>query len=233
MSQNHWLLLAEIIPNHEIRSETGKIQVKVVATLIMDTVETRIAPVLLDPYGRGFLLNWCLAGLAHGTHFFHMFLEDFAFDHISRPGGLNVFGGRRILPARKFLLHWWENGRQESNCLFVSLNRSETIDHCLGLCLVVHFVYANRREWFHVSCPRFYQHLLERVVAFNLSIIAVDPIGRRVFCLAPHFRGKLDVPLGVLDNCGVGKRHRVEISVHYGGVSERGIDLVSVLLELG
>jgi hypothetical protein len=97
----------------------------------------------------------------------------------------------------------------------------------------VHFVYVNRREGFDVSSPCFYQHLLERVVTFDVRIIRINPIGRRVFCLAPHFRGKLDVPLGVLDNCGVGKRHRVEISVHYGGVSERGIDLVNVLLELG
>ena len=91
VSQHHGLILDKIIPNHEIRSKTGKIQVKVVAALIMNTVETRIAPVLLDPHGRGFLLNWSLAGLAHGTHFFNMFLEDLALDYISRPGCLIVF----------------------------------------------------------------------------------------------------------------------------------------------
>jgi len=97
----------------------------------------------------------------------------------------------------------------------------------------VHFINVNRREGFDLSCPRFYQHLLERVTTFDLGIIPIDPIGRREFCLAPHFRGKLDVPMGVLDDSRVGKRHRVEISVHYGSVSKRGIDLVCVLLELG
>jgi hypothetical protein len=97
----------------------------------------------------------------------------------------------------------------------------------------VHFVDVNRRKGFDFSCPRLYEHILERVVTFNLRIIPIDPIRRREFRLAPDFRGYLGVPLGVLDYGGVGKRHRVEISVHYGSVSERGIDLVSVLLELG
>jgi hypothetical protein len=67
---------------------------------------------------------------------------------------LIVFGGRGIISNRDFLHDWGKNGRKESDRLFVSLNRSKTIHHCLGLCRVMHFVHVNWHERFHLSCPR-------------------------------------------------------------------------------